>query len=236
METYIFNTNFTKQDEEQDKLISKQKDFMTNCSGLIAISSCRGLYNYNSDLNYTMPHLKSLCYGLYIEDKEQNIRVDKHFPKTKALFIATMWAEKDIYLVASNGYHIHGKSFSPLLKPDDEKHRVDLYLLDRIYLIYLKGDVRDHVLLEPFYVTYDRDNDYSIVSYGSLEPNNILKYTSGYTRAYSDTSSDLDLLNAVDCGYAIGDDFDISKFAEHVEHTNKFYFINKYIELYMSGE
>lgn len=233
MKTYIFNTNFSLKDEKNDGLITKQKKFMEQCDGMIAISSAKAMYNYNDNLNYSGSHIKSLCHGLYVEDALGQVRIDKHFPKTKALFIATMWAEQDLYVVADNGFFTAGKYFNNLLKNEDKSNMKDLYTLDRIYLIYLKGDMRDNVLLENFYVTYDQVNDYSIVSYGKLEPENLLQIITGYTYAYSDSTYDLSLLNKVDAGYAIGDSFEIAELGEKVEHVSIYYFINKYIELYI---
>ncbi len=233
LKTYIFNTNFSKEEEASDQLITKQHKFMLKCQGQIAISSTKSLYNYNDDLNYTGNHIKSLCYGLYVEDATGNVRIDKHFPKTKALFIATMWAEKDIYVIAGNGFYNHGKYFTSLLKDESDQFMKDLYSLDSIYLIYLKGDERANVLLESFYVEYDAVHDLTIVSYGKLQPENVLKIIAGYTFVYSDQVSDLELLNSANKGYAIGNQFELAKLGPNVDHTGKYYFINKYIELYM---
>lgn len=233
MKTYIFNTNFSENDEANDKLITKQRLFMDKCQGEIVISSAKSKYNYNNLIQYTDRHFKSLCYGLYIEDCEGNVKVDKHFPKTKALFIATMWANQDVYVVAKNGFYFEGSFFNNYLKTEQEVDMKDLYQLDNIYLIYLKGDETTNVLLEAFYTTYDPKQDMTIVSYGMLEPENILKVVRGYVYTYSDSNSDLVLLNKSSHGFAIGDSFDLKTLESHVEHINKYYFINKYIELYM---
>ncbi len=233
LKTYIFNTNFNPKEEATNGLVTKQRNYMEKCNGDIAISSDKSNYNYNDLLQYNKPHMKSLCFGLYIEDHNGIIKVDKHFPKTKALFIATMWAKEDIYVVANNGFYSQGQSFTENAKNEDKNNLIDLYSLDRIYLIYIKGDVRNNVLLENFEVTYDKVSKFSIVSYGRLEPNNILKYVNGYSYAYSESIYDLELLNNVNHGYAIGDRFPLSELTENVEHVNKYYFINKYIELYM---
>lgn len=233
MKTYIFNTNFSKEEEASDQLITKQRLFMEKCSGEVVITSHKSLYNYNNDLQYQPPHLKSLCYGLYIENYEGVVKVDKHFPKTKALFIATMWSGQDIYVVAKNGFYSEGTFFNTYLKDEDAEDMLGLYSLDNIYLIYLKGDVRSNVLLEPFYIMYDEDKDISIVSYGMLEPENVLKYVIGFTYTYSQSKNDLTLLNKSSKGYAIGNDFELKALSKQVEHINKYYFINKYIELYM---
>lgn len=233
LKTYIFNTNFSKQEEASSQLITKQHKFMLKCEGDIAISSTKSLYNYNDNLNFTGPHIKSLCYGLYVEDLAGNKRIDKHFPKTKALFIATMWAEKDLYVVGSNGFYSNGKYFNQYLKDENQKYRKDLYSLENIYLIYLKGDERNNVLLESFYVNYDEQLDQTIVSYGQLESSNVLKIINGYTYVYSDLEADLELLNEANEGYAIGDNFNLALLGNNVEHTNKYHFVNKYIEMYM---
>lgn len=233
MKTYIFNTNFSKEEEISDQLITKQRLFMEKCEGEVVITSDKSLYNYNSDLQYSQPHLKSLCYGLYIENYEGIVKVDKHFPKTKALFIATMWSGKDIYIVAKNGFYSEGTYFNSFLKDEREEDMLGLYSLDNIYLIYLKGDVRNNVLLDTFYITYDDEQDISIISYGMLEPENVLKYVIGYTYTYSQSKYDLTLLNKSSKGYAIGDNFELKELSDQVEHVNKYYFINKYIELYM---
>lgn len=206
---------------------------MLKCPGQIAISSTNALYNYNQELNYTQPHIKSLCYGLYVEDENGSIRIDRHFPKTKALYIATMWTEKDIYIVANNGFYYKGEYFTNYLEDQLEEYYFDLYSLQNIYLIYLKGDQRNNVLLENFHVTYEQERNISIVSYAQLQTENVLKVAKGYTYAYSDNPCDITLLNTVNEGYAIGNNFDLMKLSPNVEHTSKYYFINKYIELYM---
>lgn len=233
MKSYIFNTNFSLDDEKNHNLITKQRLVMEKCDGNIIISSDKGLYNYNDNLQFEKPHTKSLFYGLYIEPEIGKVIVKSHFVKTTALFISTMWAAKDIYVVSNNGFYISGTYFNDFIKFDKEEFNLDLYQLGDIYLIYVKGDERENVLLENVYVHYDQQKDLSILSAKPLAPETIIKQTKGYTYSYSDSSFDTEMLKQSNEGYAIGDQFDLSKFNDKVEHVNKYYFINKYIEMYM---
>lgn len=233
LKTYLFNTNFYNEDIDANNLISKQRKIMELCEGNIIITSRKSKYNYNDRLMFSKNHGLSLCYGLYIEDCKGKIKVDKHFPKAKALFIATMWSEQDIYVVAENGYYYKGSIFNQFLKDENEDNYKDLYDLDKIFLIYLPGDERKNILLDNFYITYCQEEDVTIVSYGMLEPQNIMSYTEGYTYAFSDQKTDTPVLNMCNEGVAIGDQFDLMALEANVEHTNKYYFINKYIEMFI---
>lgn len=233
MKSYIFNTNFSLDDEKNHNLITKQRLVMEKCDGNIIISSDKGLYNYNDNLQFEKPHTKSLFYGLYIELENEKTIVKRHFLKTTALFISTMWAAKDIYVVSNNGFYINGNYFNDFIKYDKDEFNLDLYQLGDIYLIYVKGDERDNVLLENVHVHYDSDKDLSILSVKPLVPEEIIKHIKAYTYSYSDSPFDTEMLNQSNKGYAIGNEFDISKFSDQVEHVNKYYFINKYIEMYM---
>lgn len=235
MKTYIFNTNFTKNDEKNNKLISKQKYFMSKCTGDIIISSTKGLYNYNSELQFNEKHSKSLYYGLYIEDAESNIKKDAHIPKQKAIYIASLWSEKDLYMCANNGFLLQGKHFNELVKDEQTKFDLGLYDLEKIYLIYVKGDETNNILLSGYNIEYDQVRNLSIISIEPLNTANVLQEFKGYKTSYSDNPVDYQLLNNSDCGYAIGDAFDLFKLEDNVAHVSEFYFINKYIEMEMEG-
>ncbi|WOO87458.1 hypothetical protein RZE82_00535 [Mollicutes bacterium LVI A0039] len=235
MKNYIFNTNFVAAGQHRLELVKKQKDYMINCDGQIIITSNRSLYNYNDYLEFTEPHVKSLCYGLYIENSNGKIKVDNHFPKTKALFIGSMWKNEDIYIVANNGFFTNGSHFNYFLKTEDNKNSRSLYELDKIYIIYIKGDMTDNILLQDYIVEYNADTNTSMITFYQIKPEQILNYISGYSYGFSDLKEDTLLLNSVNEGYAIGNNFNLASLNDNVEHVDQFFFVNKYIENMIKG-
>ncbi len=232
MKTYIFNTNFHSQTEDSN-LIIKQRQIMEQIDEPIVVISEQAPFNYNRKLKLKNPHIRSLCYGLLIIDDNDNVLVDKHFPKTSAMFIATMFRSKEILLIANNGINFSGKHFNIKVENVEEKYYKDQYLLEKVYLIYIKGDVTSSVILEEYYCYYDKTNNWTVVSYGQINILNILHYIKGQRVLYTDNKQHTKLLNAVDSAYAIGDNFDLQKLAEHVNHVDKYFLINEYIKLFL---
>lgn len=230
METYVFNVNFLNKKTDQLNLIEKQRIFMHKCNGPVVISSYLSKYNYNDLLQYDKLHIKSLNFGLYIEDQNGKVQCNNHFPKTKAVFIASMWSKDNIYVVAKNGFFVNGKHFNYLIKNEKKENMKNYLLLDDIYLIYLKGDLRNNIFLKDFHIYFDEQFNTSIISYFRLDSSNILNHIKSYTYVYTDSKYDVELLNMANESIAIGDDINIAKLNNNVDHVNSYYFVNKYIE------
>lgn len=234
MITYIFNTNFLNEDDVQ--YIEKQREYMNDIDGQVVISSFKGNYNYNNQLSYTKPHYKSLYLGNYIEDPFGNVLVDKPLDKIKALFASSLYEDDDIYIIANNGFFTNGRFFNDFIKNEDQDDSKGLYELNKIYLVFIKGDIRDQVLLKDYQITYFKKYNYSIISKNKIEPEEVLKFLKGFTICYSDSFFDTKLLQSVNEGYAIGNKFDILQLGSDVERVTNFFFLNKYIEKLLKAE
>lgn len=233
MKTYIYNTNFNLQNETEDSLITKESKVINNLQDDLVIVSEEGPQSYNTLHKITKPHTKGFFHGLLIKDIDDRILVDKHFPKTKALYVATMLEDNDILIMSDNGCYFNRNGFNNKLQTMPKDAFKELYTLNNIYMIYVKGDKRTNLIVKDYYTYYDEVNDWTIVSYGKLEPTNVLKFIKGYKVAISDNPIHIPLLNEVDEAMAIGQNFDIRQLKNSVEHVDRFYMINQYINLFL---
>ncbi len=234
MKSFVFNVSFCKQAHDFDKLVAMYQTFIDNCHGEIIIGSARAKYNYKSYT--TRPHMKSLCYGQYIEDKNGKVIRNEIITSAMTRFVSSILSNYDLYIVAHNGYYYQGSLLCKLLEEEEQSHQKQLASLKDVYIIYVVGDIRTNIFLKQFSITYNQSQNISIITSSKLDSSIILSYITRDSVVYSDQIDDLNLLNNAKTAFALGNDFDFQLINNNVSHIDKYYFVNKYVDLLTKGD